>query len=217
MKHFTFRLPVKRHVYKFLSTKYGETIDAQMETDIGFVVLNTLASRLESKVCRGYNNQFADPYPSVITFNVPLHFFYLTKKEISVHTGILLNRYFENQFKQALHLHISYSSTTGWGLYKKAMESFCAMYNISLEEDISFDTLKKMESRYRKDHPIRPMNSPAPDPSSDTDTRTNRNNKYYSGRARFNDTVRFNSAPFGTAGHLPGGGASVRGSGPRDY
>lgn len=149
MKSFTFQLPVKRYIQKYLHALYGETIPAEMETDIGYVILNTLASRLEAKVCRGYNNQFADPYPSTVTFTVPFHYFYLTKKELSVYTCILLNRYLENKFKQDLIIHIEISMARGSN-YKSAIESFALAKGISIEEDISYDTLKKMADRLRK-------------------------------------------------------------------
>ena len=150
MKYFTFRIPVKKYIYRYLTTLHGETIKAEMDTDLGYVVLNTLASRLDAKVCRGYNNQFKDRYKEAITFCIPYHYFYLTKKEISVHTCILLNRYFENLFEKDLYNFISMYNIEAYGRYKVALESFCALYNIEVEEDISFDSLKKKADRYRK-------------------------------------------------------------------
>lgn len=151
MKSFTFRLPVKRYIQKYLTSLYGDTIPAQMETDIGFVVLNTLASRIESKVCRGYNNQWgADPYQGTVTFTIPYHYFYLTKKELSIYTCILLNRYFENKFEEDLSRYVDMQDTEGRGKYKAAIEAFAYQYNVEIEEDISFDALKKMEYRARK-------------------------------------------------------------------
>jgi hypothetical protein len=150
MKHFTFRLPVKKYIQKYLTTLYGETIQANMDTDIGFVVLNTLASRIEGKVSRGYNKQFENINLGQITFIVPFHYYYLTKKELSVHTSILLNRYFENRFEEDFVRYIQLVDLGGWGKYKKAIEGFAKLYNIEMEEDISFDGLKKMEYRQRK-------------------------------------------------------------------
>ena len=82
MKSFTFQLPCKKYIEKYLTTLHGQTINAEMDTDIGYVILATLTSRLEGKVCRGYNNQFNAPYQATITFRIPYHYFYLTKKEV---------------------------------------------------------------------------------------------------------------------------------------
>ncbi len=149
MKSFTFRLPVKMYIQKYLTSLYGETIPAKMETDIGFVVLNILASRLETKVCRGYNNQFDNPYQGIITFTVPFCYFSLTKKEITVFTRILLNRFLENKFELDMMLHVDRSLHHGASI-KSAIEEFAQKHNIDIEEDISFDALKKMEYRHRK-------------------------------------------------------------------
>lgn len=149
MKSFTFRLPVKKYVQKYLTTLHGETIPAIMETDLGFVVLMTLSSRLEGKVCRGYNNQWKDPYKSTVTFTVPYHYFYLTKKELSIHTCILLNRYFETKFEEDLSRFVDSFMVKG-GKYKSAIEAFAEIYGIEIEDDISYEALKKMEYRFRK-------------------------------------------------------------------
>lgn len=149
MKFFTFRLPTKKYIHKYLTAIHGETIPAVMETDIGFVVLSTLTSKLDGKVCRGYNNQWKDPYQATLTFTIPFHFFYLTKKEISVYTCILLNRYFENKFEDALCQHVEKEMAMGKKL-KQAIEDFAGLYAIEVEEDISFEALKKMEYRSRK-------------------------------------------------------------------
>lgn len=150
MKSFSFRLPVKTYIQKYLTTLYGEIIPAIMDSDIGFVVLNTLASRLEAQVCRGYNNQaIGATAQSTITFTVPFHYFYLTKRELSVHTCILLNRYFENKFETDLNNHIRMQMAIGVG-YKQAIEDFARQHNIDLIDDISYDALKKKEYRSRK-------------------------------------------------------------------
>lgn len=150
MNTFTLRIPVKTYIKKYLGKLYGEeVIPAQMETNIGFVVLMTISSRLEGKVCRGYNNQFQNPYQSSVTFTVPFHYFYLTKKELSIHTVILLNRYFETKFEEDLCRFIDSFMIRG-GTYKAAIEAFAELYNIDIEEDITYEALKKKDYRFRK-------------------------------------------------------------------
>jgi len=150
MKYFTFRLPVKKYIQKYLTTLYGETIPATMDTDIGFIILNILASRLESQVARGYNKQLQAGVPGSVTFTIPIFYWYYTKKQLSVHTCILLNRFLENRFEDELCRFIAMRDTEGHGKYKKAIEDFSRIYNIELEEDITFDGLRKMEYRSRK-------------------------------------------------------------------
>jgi hypothetical protein len=150
MKHFAFRMPVKKYVQKYLTALYGPTIPATLDTDIGFVILNTLSSRLDGQVCRGYNKPLQQGKMGQITFIISFHYYYYTKKEVSVHTAILLNRYFENRFEEELIRYMQVQDINCKGGYKKALEAFAALYNIELDEDISFDGLKKMEYRSRK-------------------------------------------------------------------
>jgi hypothetical protein len=181
MKSFTFQLPVKRYVRKYLLTKYGEfgVVPAKMESDVGFVILNTLASSLDGKVCRGYNAVEWKQNPEMITFEIPFHYFYLVKKEISPETCVLLNRFFENKFEMELCEYVDMVNQAGKlrrtvvedfadqkGLdknsslkrylngaeftRKKAIEDFIRQYNVDIEVDVSYDALKQMEIRYRK-------------------------------------------------------------------
>lgn len=150
MKSFTFRLPVKKYIQKYLTSLYGETIAATMETDIGFVVLNTIASRIDAQVARGYNKVFNNTYQAQVTFIIPFHYFYLTKKEISVSTCILLNRYFENKFQEDLMKFMALANLNQWGNYRKALEQFAEIHKIDIEEDITYDGLRKIEYRCSK-------------------------------------------------------------------
>lgn len=151
MQVFTFQLPVKKYIQKYLNTLHGETIPAVMDTDLGFVVLMTLSSRLEGKVCRGYNDTFFwdNSYKGQVTFTVPYHYFYLTKKELSKQTCIMLNRYFETKFEEDLSRFIDNFTVRG-GKYKMAIRAFAENYGIEIDVDISFEGLKKMEYRFRK-------------------------------------------------------------------
>ena len=61
-----------------------------------------------------------------------------------------MNRYFENKFEEELSRFVDKQDLEGWGKYKNAIEAFAKHYNIEIEEDISFEALKKMEYRFRK-------------------------------------------------------------------
>lgn len=179
MKSFTFRLPVKRYIQKYLVSKYGESIPVEMDSDVGFVVLQTLASRVDGKVSRGYNNQFGSPIQDTVTFHIPYYYFYLTRKEISPQTIILLNRYFENKFEEDLCNYVhsinlafrikksiveNMAGKTGLtsrhlleehgGLgefsRKQAIIQFVQSHGIEIEDDITLQNLVKMEYRFRK-------------------------------------------------------------------
>ena len=149
MQYFTFNLPVKKHIQKYLTVKYGQVIQARLETEIGFVVLNTLASRLEAQVSRGYLDLWQGRYNSSVTFRMPFHYFYLTKRDVSPFTCTLLNRYFEQKFEEEFCQFVEIATTAG-SKRKKAIEQFSFKYQLDIEDDISFDALKQMDYRSRK-------------------------------------------------------------------
>lgn len=177
MKTFTFRLPVKKYIQKYLTTVYGETIPATMDTEIGFLVLNTLGSRISAQVSRGYNSQLFATNKADVTFTLSYHYFYLTKKEVTTQTGILLNRAFEAMFEEDLCRYVDAYYQAGkliqdtidqlaghWRARQEMMASienidysrqkyilkFANFHNIDLEKDITLDALIKMEYRRRK-------------------------------------------------------------------
>lgn len=149
MHWFTFHLPVKTYIKKYLTTQYGDPIHVTLTNDIGFVILNTLASRLESKACRGYLDLWQKRYNDKIIFRIPFHYFSITKKEISPLTFVLLNRYFENKFDEDLHQFVSLKRPQGI-TNKRSIEIFLDKFSIDLDIDISTDAMKKAEYRYRK-------------------------------------------------------------------
>jgi hypothetical protein len=149
MHWFTFHLPVKTYIKKYLSAHYGHPILLDLKDDIGFVLLNTLASRLESKASRGYLDLWKKRYDDKIVFRIPFHYFSITKKEISPFTIVLLNRYIENKFEEELHRFVTNKTELGI-TFKRSIEMFLEKSGIDLEVDISSDAIIKSEWRYRK-------------------------------------------------------------------
>lgn len=149
MKYFSFKLHVKPHIQKYLTALYGVRIPANLESEVGLVVLNIISSRMESKVCRWHLLQSEERHQGEVTFMIPINYYYLTQKDVSKLTRGLLNRYFESRFQTDLCRHVSAYTQFGGG-YKAAIEKFADMHGIVLEEDITFDGLKKIEYRHRK-------------------------------------------------------------------
>lgn len=149
MHWFTFHLPVKTYIKKYLVSNYGDPILIDLKEDIGFIILNILASRLESKMCRGYLDLWENRYNDKITFRIPFHYFSITKKEVQPTTYVLLNRYFENKFEEEMYQFVNYQKLSGTTT-KKSIELFTGKFGIDIDIDISSDAMKKAEYRYRK-------------------------------------------------------------------
>ena len=147
MQCFTFTVPVKTYIKKYLLGQYGDPIIVSLDTDIGFIILTTITSRLEAKACKGMLDNWKKRYNDSISFKIPFHYFSLSKKEVSPVTFALLNRYFENKFKQDLCRFVDDRR----GLPdRKIMEIFIQQYDIDIDEDINVDALVKSEYRMRQ-------------------------------------------------------------------
>ena len=152
MHWFTFHLPVKSYIKKYLVSNYGDPIILTLNSDIGFIVLNTLSSRLETKLtrgCKGCIDIFQNRYTDKVIFRIPYHYFSITKKEVEASTVYLLNRYFENSFEKEMYKFVSDKNNQHFSR-KKRLELFIGHYNIEIETDITADALIKAEYRYRK-------------------------------------------------------------------
>lgn len=147
--YFTVRLPVKTYIRKYITSNYGDPLLLNLDTDIGFLMLSTLTSRLESKMSRGYLDLWKNRFTDEITFRIPYHFFSITRKSVPPTTYILVNRFLESIFERDLSRYVSLHRAAGHET-KKAIELFCENNRIDLEVDISYEAIKKQEYRSRK-------------------------------------------------------------------
>jgi hypothetical protein len=150
MHWFTFNLPAKTHIKKYITTLYGDPIHVDLNTDIGFLILTTITSRLDSKRTKTANLDLAlNRYQDKIVFKIPFHYFRIAKTEVSENTLFLLNRYFENKFEHHLVSFVSRKKNDGFRI-NKSIELFLDLFNIISDTDISSEALIKTEYRGRK-------------------------------------------------------------------
>lgn len=147
--YFTVSLPVKTYIRKYIASLYGEPLLLNLDSDIGFMILNTLASRLESKMSRGYVDLWKKRFTDKMVFRIPYHYFSITRKDVSPNTYVLVNRMIETIFERDLERYVSLHRAAGHET-KRAIELFCENHGIELEVDITFDAIKKQEYRLRK-------------------------------------------------------------------
>jgi DNA primase len=96
-------------------------------------------------------------YDGFDQFSTPLHVYlpsywlksYQYKTEIPKCNIIYLNKHFEEKFEEELCRHCFLLNLFGIEI-KEALENFCKRHNIEIEEDITFEALKKKEYRERK-------------------------------------------------------------------
>lgn len=153
--HYSVSLPVKAYIKKYIHTIEGSPI----RFDSNSMLCMIIRAYLQSKAKSGRSRQELISAVSIrrerLEIQIPK-----TKKNISViglhikeDNIVLINRYLEELFEQELHRFINQYIQSAEGRYKgykEAYFSFAELYNIVLEEDITFDGLKKLEYRNRK-------------------------------------------------------------------
>ncbi len=150
MNHFKFILPVKPYIRKYIATIYGEPTIISFNTDLGFGVLNALASRIEHKLSKGNIDIFQNRFTDEIEFRIPFHYMSLTKKQVSPNTIVLMNRYLEYKFDHELNLHLTTSKVPYGTTVKKGIELFLSIYDIEIDVDITYEAITKSLWRHSK-------------------------------------------------------------------
>lgn len=141
----TIELPVRVHLKKFILQEYG--IRLSMKDPLGILIWNMLYKRSGDRPDR----ETLQRYPDKLLFDVPVVYFerkyigpHLDKSAL-VHLDVVLDGLFKKELVKQVRRF------TDEGMERQlAIEKFCDMYQI-LENDISFDALKKAEYRARQD------------------------------------------------------------------
>lgn len=147
--HFGITIPTKPYLARYLEALYGSPIVFSTGNYFGTSLLGYLNTRLyvqtESVTYQKFNN-----------FNTPLTVllprYWLTarqyKTELTQGNVIYLNKHFEEKFDEDLTRHCQTMKLLGMQ-FKNALESFCVLYNIEIDVDITYDNLKQKEFRQR--------------------------------------------------------------------
>lgn len=150
---FFITIPAPAYIARFLTSRYGSIIPLYESTQIGKDLYNLLRYPLGCTLSSEKKHLLTSFFNSYIKFRLHIK----RKNEIvtdpSLDHIIVINRYLKDHFDKQLNFfcaHYINPERLGSAGYKCAIESFARMNNISLEEDITFEALKKAEYRFRK-------------------------------------------------------------------
>ena len=154
VRTFAVSIPTKTHIRKYVHSINGHTIVAGHDTLIGSVMMICLANKVTSHTTKEYREARIKTYPDRVQVIVPAHYVFnrhvgLTLSEDSI---ITINRFLENAFLQDLYRYCrtSINPLNRRHGYDRSIEEFAGIHGIELEEDVTFEALKKAEYRYRK-------------------------------------------------------------------
>lgn len=149
MQFFTVPLPTKTYLKKYLTSIYGE-VRIPSDNTFSDVLLAMMASNFHVKLGKLRLDEQLGRYCDKLPIKFQPDLFYRLPNALSEHNIIRINRYFENKFKEDFCSAVE--RMTWMGLDRQtAIEHFAEAHSIELEVDVTFDALKKMEYRYRKE------------------------------------------------------------------
>lgn len=150
MEKFTVQLPVKPYIKKYLTNLYGDPILLDFSSNIGFIILTSLTSTLDSKLFSYYGFRGdLKRFSQSVSIKIPVHYFDICNNELSFRQVALINRYFEDRFEEEMCSYVINDVTRGFEK-KVSIQNFCIFHNVELDTDISSDAIVKMEYRFRK-------------------------------------------------------------------
>ncbi len=152
-KHYSVLIPTSSHLKKFLSVEYGNPVKLDNGSLLGVVVISLLSKdgfhvalkpKEKSQQMQGYNVS--------VSCSAPMSMMKDYGHSLSMDKVIQLNRFYEKLFYEKLFLFVQHrlnKSKRKMGV-QDAIVEFCDYYDIELDNEISYDALKKAEYRYRK-------------------------------------------------------------------
>ena len=152
-EHFTVTIPCRPHIAKFAALRYGSCISINNSHALGSLLIGLLQKPSfdcsYSNITKSIRYQ---QFTSSIQCLVEKHNVYMVGITLTPDHIIQINTFLENDFSDRLAIFIwsRIQHNTRYKGYKKALTDFADRYNILIDEDITFDGLKKIEYRTRK-------------------------------------------------------------------
>jgi hypothetical protein len=157
-KYFSVQIPTSTYIKKFIQKRCGNPVAINNNSLLGVVLIAVMDKPKyhvhlkphEKESCfKSYTDNLACVAPLSLLKD---YHFSLTKDQV-----IQINRYFEQSFKEALYIHCTHRVNHQKRVkgYDDAIFEFAELYKIAIGQDVTFDCLKKMEYRKRKEYQVK--------------------------------------------------------------
>lgn len=164
--YFSVTILTKPYLKKYLHTLYGNPIVFTTDNLFGVIIAAMLERPIEFQRTKEALRCRVDHYTQSVEIHCPMAF--LTKGrygfDINERHILTLNKFYEAIFEEKLYQFCAMHSI-GRVEIKDSLEEFCRLHGIEIDEDITWEALKKKEYRYRKNlqnisPQLSPQNSP---------------------------------------------------------
>ncbi|MDH7463991.1 hypothetical protein QEG73_22000 [Chitinophagaceae bacterium 26-R-25] len=150
VKYYTINIPTKPYLKKYLVAKYGSPVELNYNTLLGSSVLLALSKTIPSDTSDFKKDIRYRSFSELVWFKIPKSQVnsYRHGLNISRTHIIALNRYFELEFEEYMFNFCNFEMMKrNLPTRKKALELFAENIGLEIEEDITFECLKKTDYR----------------------------------------------------------------------
>lgn len=144
-------IPTKKFLKKYLQANYGEELIFNMDSDMGYFLSLLMEKRIYPEYDRQQIHRSIDKYDILVTIRLPRKWVekYRYGFDIDPKKAVFFNKMIFRSFRQELFRYCALMEIHN--IEKKhALLDFARYYKLEIDEDITFETLKKMEYRYRQ-------------------------------------------------------------------
>lgn len=154
MQLYTVSIPAKPHIARFAHTRYGNPVQLGAKNTLGCLI-NALLSGSNHRA--KFSPHHADLRFKYLTGGIhcaaPLSEMLRGKTfGLSLDNILVINQFLENEFEEKLYFYCQRQAN--WQKRRSgidaAIEAFAKFYGILLDEEITYEALKKMEYRTRQ-------------------------------------------------------------------
>lgn len=152
-KHYTVHLPVKPYIKKFVETIEGPQLRYTGTSPLCRIVCAYLENKSSTGLSAAQKADALSKRTTSIQITVPMRCMYTIGASLSPDGILQANAYLQDEFERAVSHFLRQYTKSKEGRYKgykDAIQAFADFYNIVLEDDITYEGLKKLEYRFRK-------------------------------------------------------------------
>lgn len=149
--HFSVQLPTKAYLKKYIEVLYGTPVSFDTNSYLGKIIAVVLDKNVFPERSRTVIHKTFDVYDKQLTIFLPIRWMqkYYYGTDISAKKVVYINKLIEDKFEEELFMYCKALDLLGIER-KDALLEFCNKYNLEIDEDITFECIKKMEYRIRQ-------------------------------------------------------------------
>jgi len=154
LTHFTISIRCKSYLKKYFTTLYGDPIELKQSQAFADTILTKLCNKSTYRIGEKNANichHAVKNYTGKLIMKIPFNFFYRIDKSPSIELQYNINLYLQKVFEEDFCEVVQRAHTWANITKKIAIEKFADNHAIIIDEEITYEALKQIEHRYRKD------------------------------------------------------------------